>query len=196
MDDTKRCTRCGDTKDASAFDKRARSKDGLCYQCKSCRADYYIRNRDARLSYAEKYGEDHRAERAAYDASYRIIHRAEQLAYHATYNAEHREDRAASMAYWRRANSDKCRAAWHRRRALKAGNGGTHTSHDVQLQGDSQNWKCWWCGKDCADKHHIDHLIPLAKGGHNNPSNIVIACPHCNTSKGAKTPDEFCGRFL
>jgi 5-methylcytosine-specific restriction endonuclease McrA len=56
--------------------------------------------------------------------------------------------------------------------------------------------KCSKCGENCADKYHVDHLVPLAKGGHNNPSNLVIACPHCNDSKGAKLPHEFCGKLF
>jgi 5-methylcytosine-specific restriction endonuclease McrA len=33
-------------------------------------------------------------------------------------------------------------------------------------------------------------------GGSNGPENIVIACPHCNQSKNAKHPMDFCGRLL
>jgi 5-methylcytosine-specific restriction endonuclease McrA len=70
----------------------------------------------------------------------------------------------------------------------------------VQRQGDSQNWLCWWrgpnCLVDCRETYHVDHLIPLARGGHNNPSNIVITCPFCNQSKKDKTPYEWIGRLL
>ena len=29
----------------------------------------------------------------------------------------------------------------------------------------------------------IDHVLPLAKGGSNDPDNLALACPHCNRRK-------------
>jgi len=37
-----------------------------------------------------------------------------------------------------------------------------------------------------AGKEHIEHIIPLDRGGSNNPRNIVLACSHCNLSKQAR----------
>jgi 5-methylcytosine-specific restriction endonuclease McrA len=59
-----------------------------------------------------------------------------------------------------------------------------------------QKSKCWWCGKKLGKSYHIDHRIPLAKGGADSPSNAVAACVSCNTSKGAKMPWQFAGRLL
>jgi len=50
---------------------------------------------------------------------------------------------------------------------------------------------CYWCGVDCSDNFHIDHYYPLAKGGKHDVDNLVLSCPHCNLSKGAKLPDVF-----
>ena len=156
------------------------------------RAQFYIKYREKIAASQAAYYIAHRAERAAYYAS----HRAKIRAYNVAYLDAHRDEQAARTAAWKKANPDKVRANYHRRRARKLGNSGTHTAQDIQRQGDSQKWRCWWCGKNCADKYHVDHLIPLSKGGHNNPSNIVISCPRCNCSKHDKTPDEFCDRLL
>lgn len=32
---------------------------------------------------------------------------------------------------------------------------------------------------------HVDHVIPRARGGQNDPSNLVLACERCNESKQA-----------
>ena len=31
---------------------------------------------------------------------------------------------------------------------------------------------------------HIEHVIPRQHGGDNNPSNLALACYHCNHNKG------------
>jgi len=41
---------------------------------------------------------------------------------------------------------------------------------------------------------HIDHMVPLANGGGNDPTNLQLLCNKCNLAKGAKLieiPDEF-----
>lgn len=52
---------------------------------------------------------------------------------------------------------------------------------------------CAWCGglgtyrKGPDDRSwHIDHVLPVSKGGGNNPSNLVRSCATCNMSKGNK----------
>jgi len=40
-------------------------------------------------------------------------------------------------------------------------------------------------------KLHIDHKIPIARGGKTEESNLWVLCEHCNTSKGKKTVEEF-----
>lgn len=48
---------------------------------------------------------------------------------------------------------------------------------------------CQFCGivpKQCT----VDHLIPLAKGGTDDASNLVVACRRCNSIKHTKTPLE------
>ena len=40
---------------------------------------------------------------------------------------------------------------------------------------------------------HIDHVIPISRGGDNNDDNLVPACRKCNGDKSNKTADEFTG---
>lgn len=50
------------------------------------------------------------------------------------------------------------------------------------------NYTCQYCGKFMPDEVglHIDHIIPVSKGGKSVPSNLHVLCSKCNGSKGAK----------
>lgn len=52
---------------------------------------------------------------------------------------------------------------------------------------------CVYSGKALtADEVVIDHVIPLAKGGRNNPENLVVSSKLMNTLKSDLTVEEFC----
>ena len=70
--------------------------------------------------------------------------------------------------------------------------------HQIIAQTDKRGvLRCWWCEKAIkGDDYHVDHRIPLAKGGTNYPDNIVISHPKCNLSKGDKMPWEWSDRLL
>lgn len=38
---------------------------------------------------------------------------------------------------------------------------------------------------------HIDHALPVSRGGRTHPNNLTLSCTRCNLSKGSKTPVEF-----
>lgn len=48
---------------------------------------------------------------------------------------------------------------------------------------------CRYCGRQ-ADQValHIDHIIPVAKGGTNDEQNLITACVECNLGKSDKSP--------
>lgn len=54
-------------------------------------------------------------------------------------------------------------------------------------------YACVYCGSPL--NLSLDHVIPQSRGGEHSPSNLVTACRSCNSSKGAKTPEEWKGVF-
>jgi hypothetical protein len=49
---------------------------------------------------------------------------------------------------------------------------------------------CKYCGAAAPDvKLTVDHVIPVALGGTNEPTNLVAACVACNVGKSASNPD-------
>lgn len=51
--------------------------------------------------------------------------------------------------------------------------------------------KCQYCG-DTEDLA-IDHIVPLVRGGTNDPANLTPACRPCNSSKRDKLLEEWLG---
>ena len=53
---------------------------------------------------------------------------------------------------------------------------------------ERDKYTCQNCGKYMPDEVglHIDHIVPIAKGGKSIPSNLRVLCSKCNGSKGAK----------
>lgn len=51
---------------------------------------------------------------------------------------------------------------------------------------------CFYCSASIMGKDaHIDHIVPITRGGAHTTDNFCIACAHCNLSKNDKTPDEW-----
>ena len=48
-------------------------------------------------------------------------------------------------------------------------------------------FRCFYCGAKAGDVElHIDHVVPVSKGGTNDFDNLVPACKPCNSGKLAK----------
>ena len=51
---------------------------------------------------------------------------------------------------------------------------------------------CVYCGvKLSAYTASLDHVIPLSRGGSNDPKNLVWSCKKCNYKKGDRIPYEW-----
>jgi hypothetical protein len=47
-------------------------------------------------------------------------------------------------------------------------------------------YKCKKCRREIPlDILEVDHIIPVSKGGKDNPDNLRLLCPTCNKKKGA-----------
>lgn len=222
---TKNCTHCGVEKLATAeyFCADKRKSNGLSSWCRSC-VNQQIRERYANdTEYRERQKQQHKDKRVN-DPNYREKNnkrqkekRANDIEYHKRerqwHNQRHKErcvsdpeyreritqrqnkrqkERYANDPTFREKTKQLTKATRHKRRSAE----GTYTTTDEHIQYRSQRGKCWHCGKELNGVYHIDHLIPLDKGGTNWPNNIVCSCKHCNLSKGAKYTYEWNGRLF
>ena len=219
----KRCSKCLAWLPLVAFCRDKHKSTGYTASCKACRsAEQRARRaadpdlaREGRRQSARRFREKHpdrvRAGKQAYYKSHSEQILAQKKAYYAENTAKKREYnrryylvngdtlREYSKQYNAR-NPDRMIAHGHRRRALKRGAGGTYTAEDLAAIRAAQTDKkgrliCWRCGKPIKGTPHLDHWIPLAGGGTNDPGNLHYMHPKCNMTKSAKHPTEL-GRLL
>lgn len=81
------------------------------------------------------------------------------------------------------------------RRAKLLEVGGSFTIEEINQLFELQHGICPYCNKllyGCLnDAPHIEHKVPVSRGGSNDISNLCIAHASCNLKKGAKTDEEY-----
>lgn len=164
------------------------------------------RRREQDPSYRAQQARYHRDRRAAQPE---VAQRHRDQA--RSYCAQNRKTIARYAERWRANNIEKIKQdlrAWHVknpgyntakgsvRRALifSAGSVGvTHAEWLVILE--TFNHACAYCLRKGL-KLTRDHVIPVTRGGLDNPENVVPACKWCNSSKGNKVLVVwYCARF-
>lgn len=185
------CTKCGRAKAATTdnFKAEKRVRCGLTAQCRDCL--YRVTRQSLPAWYAKT-----RAERNAWQRAYRktpgFLDREREWV--RKYRAANYDKIKARIDGWVAANPERVRAlkaVRERTRRARAFNApGTHTVDDVDaLRRDQRD--CLYCDVPLGGDSHVDHFVPLAKGGSNDPSNLVLACPTCNMRKHARLPWEW-----
>lgn len=163
---------------------RERNKDHL----KAAKARYYQENKDRMREQSRTWDREHRDEVNARARAYNARNPASRRARNQRHNAAHPERAKASRAKWKAQNKVAVAIESQRRRARRRGLDEHFTRADVRRQIVMQDGRCFWCEADIRAQHSIDHLIPLSRSGDDSAANIVLACDHCNASKGAKLP--------
>lgn len=146
-----------------------------------------------------KYREENLERIRTTQLAYRETRRAEKREYARAYRAANPQKAKAAVDAWYAANPDAMKIKKHNRRARLLAGG--VLSRDIgERLAKLQRGKCAACG--CAlskSGRHLDHIMPLAKGGANTDDNVQLLCPPCNLAKNAKHPIDWAqenGRLL
>jgi hypothetical protein len=89
---------------------------------------------------------------------------------------------------WRDKNPEKISQYNRNGKVKRKGAEGSHTKKDIATAYKSQAGRCAYCKKKVGSSYHVDHILPIAKGGSNFKENICISCPTCNLKKRDKCP--------
>ena len=182
-------------------------KNELRSRCKACtRSDNRIRNHatyHADIEAARAKGrEEQKLFRKRHAEQVHEQDRVRRKKRHAENPEAEREKSRKKYQRQRKENPNALRAKSSRVRETRkirlaeVADKGNYTAHDVDVQFRMQRGKCWWCSKKLKGEYHVDHRIPVSRGGSNAAENICIACPDCNLQKNAKMPWEWNGRLL
>ena len=91
---------------------------------------------------------------------------------------------------WSRENPDKARENVGRRRSRKIHGVDTLSPDDLAIM--RTIYKVSDRVSKCLGiKHHVDHIMPLSRGGRHRPSNLQAIPATLNHWKSSKTPQEF-----
>ena len=208
----KTCKKCGSTE----F-----NNSGCCKPCISVyQAEYREKNAEKAIEYNKKYRYEKAKEINAQRKNYRLTHKEEKkiadakyysenldrvTEYKAAYYKKNRSRLDLLNSQWIKNNPEKFKKIQNRysdanpenkrihcqnRRARIRKNGGQLSRGIAIRLFKSQKGKCACCHKRLT-KYHLDHIMPLSRGGRNEDSNIQLLCQPCNQKKFNKHPIDF-----
>lgn len=111
------------------------------------------------------------------------------------YYDRNRQQVISQAKNWKQSHPESDAVSRHKRRAKLKAAEGEYTKADIVDIYQQQDGRCLYCGIpvfwDIKNDLHIDHIVPLARGGSNYPINLCIACFSCNSSKQHKLISEW-----
>ena len=91
----------------------------------------------------------------------------------------------------RRAGIHEYRTRVQNSRSASVGAEGAITAEHSSSLFDLQRGLCPCCHGELGSRFHIDHIVPLSKGGTNTNDNTQLLCHQCNLWKSDKDPVDF-----
>jgi 5-methylcytosine-specific restriction endonuclease McrA len=201
--DTLVCSYCGVEKSMDQFPLYEKKQWKICIDCKRKKSlEWHYANRDRALQTKKKrndswYSDPSNRERArARQRKYHREHREQAEAYRDAFYSDpsNRETKRARDRQYAKDNPEGFRRRNAKRRALKKQvlhEPWTHS--EIAAQGTGF---CPYCGKEIgliydSNIMHIDHVIPISRGGPDLVENLEPVCAKCNLAKNDKTKEEF-----
>jgi len=216
MEQSKPCSVCKQIKLFSEFNKTKRLKSGLASECKACKAkadaNYRARNKEKIALNHRRWSLENKEHILAKGYEWRkanperykqaqqksaLKHRVKKRLYNQKWSAANKELHRQIIAEWQKRNPESKRRSANKRRAkVMANRHELYTEHQViQKYGTD----CHLCqlpidfdaprrvGRNGWENGlHIEHLVPIDKGGPDILDNVRPSHGLCNLRKGAR----------
>ena len=197
----KHCSKCFEVlpENKKNFVSNKNRKSGLESQCKGCRRDYKQKRKEKDNSLYRKWRRKNEEEIKEYERIYREQNKEKIAEYNFLYYRENKEKIKKRYAKYYQQNKKRYRKQHakyakenpelfrryrqerkHRIKSLKY----TLTKSQWECTLKNFNHQCAYCGS--TESLEQEHVIPVSRGGHYTPDNIIPACRSCNASKNNK----------
>ena len=202
------CSQCKIEKELFQFSFHKTTKDGLYGQCRECRnknnRKYEKNNKELIIINKKHYYQDNKKIINEKNKQYRINNKEKLQQYYKDnkeykqlyrLNNKERIKEQRSKYYkdnniklhqyiYRQNHQEIYRNYQRKRRALKKNQIGYVPYNIKQILIDIQNYQCHYCQLNLNEnKYHLDHWIPLSKGGLHDIYNLQLLCISCNLKK-------------
>jgi len=186
----KQCCKCKLDKYEIEFNKNKSKKDKLSTECKLCKrqqdAKYRKENSEHCKVYQIKYWKENGAELYEQKKKYIAANKIAHLKRQNTWYQKNKNDVKMRVALYKKEHPEQYRMYSNRRNASKKTNiMERFTNQDIINKYGNQ---CFYCS---GLFDHIDHYMPLSRGGSHTLENIRPSCERCNLTKSNKLPEDF-----
>lgn len=208
---TKICTKCSKRKRISLFYRNKLSADDLSSTCKRCSLartkvwkkanpdkvrqharDWAIRNPEKNREKSRIWARKNlnRSRKKARDWSIANPERVKKN--YKKWKKSNPDRLKLIQARYEAKNPEAARERVRKRRALKKSSLGWLPPFPEGILFGQQAGLCLYCNADLEQSGwHMEHKIPLSRGGEHDWENVCLSCPSCNLTKNTKTSEEF-----
>lgn len=106
-----------------------------------------------------------------------------------------REKEKPKIYKWRREHKELVQSWVSKRKAIQLGaiiGDNAQIVELIQSIKTNRRTRCYYCGKSLYRKpFHMDHIVPLSRGGKHSIENLCVSCPMCNCKKGSRLISEW-----
>jgi hypothetical protein len=173
--ETKVCYSCKKSKLLFDFYKDKSRKDGHCSKCKSCYANDFLKNRDAKLSSSKEWAHKNKERKNQHSQKWKLKNK-EHLSSYEKQKQKLFPEISAAKSNIKRARSINAMPQW---------------ADTKQMQIEYSLAK--WCSEVMGEHYQVDHIVPLKSDrvcGLHVQSNLQVIPRSVNYKKGNRVwPD-------
>jgi 5-methylcytosine-specific restriction endonuclease McrA len=192
------CRKCGIWKPFDEFHVHKECYGGHSSTCKTCKLEYRQSRKEETSQFMKEYYQENKKRIIGYAKTYYKENLDERKEYDKKRKQRDKEKISKRQKKYYQLNRELFYRKNQERRSYK--HKVIFTPYERKQILDRDNWTCQTCGIKVHDRHtgnwntpdkaHIDHIIPISKGGNSEPKNLRILCRTCNLSKHDKQDEQ------